>query len=336
MLQQYSRQYGSSDLVSIYTGQLTSNSTTTNTNVWNKPKGVRLVTFIVVGGGGGGGAGGAGAVGTIRGGGAGGGSGACARVQIPAIMLPDVLYVTAGIGGNGGTGVANSNGNNGASGSNSYVCIRPNDALSGSVPIPVHTLIFAGGGGGGAGGATGAATAGTAGTTGSQTNMPLGFGIGTLGLVAGQAGGAGGNGTGTVAAITAWTAGPAICTGGAGGGGCTTVPATQTGANITIADTTLWPSVPGGTANNPGSNGINYGLFLNANSLDYMTSVFPLISSGGSGGGSTSTNGATGGRGACGGFGSGGGGGGGAAGTTVTGGDGGNGGAGLVIIVCTY
>jgi hypothetical protein len=339
MQQNYNRIYGSSDLVSVYGGIHHGNTAQGYSGffTWNKPKGVRTVDFYLVGGGGGGGAGAAGTNASARWGGGGGGSGACTRLSCQAILLPDTLYVHPGAGGTGGVGVLNSNGGAGVAGGPSFILIQPADTtLLGGSPVAVHTLCYAGGGGAGAGGTNTAAAGGSAGTVGTQALMPLGFGLGPVGLIAGQTGVAGGNGTGSLTGLTIWTAGSPVNSGGAGGGGTTLVPATQSGGGITIANTTLWPSITGGAANSDGNNGVHYGLNLNAEFLNNRTSIFPLISSGGSGAGSTTTSGGVGGKGACGGFGSGGGGGGAGAAATVTGGDGGNGGPGLIIITCTY
>src|SRR5574343_336906 len=72
---------------------------TTTWQVWSKPRGVQMVMILAVGAGGGGGNGFSAAAGSARGGGGGGGSGAISRVIIPAILLPDVLYVSPGVGG---------------------------------------------------------------------------------------------------------------------------------------------------------------------------------------------------------------------------------------------
>ena len=70
---------------------------------WVKPRGVQTVNILAIGGGGGGGGGSTNSTGTVRGGGGGGGTGGMVRVTgIPAMFLPDVLYVQPGIGGGGG------------------------------------------------------------------------------------------------------------------------------------------------------------------------------------------------------------------------------------------
>lgn len=325
MQQFYQKIYTGSDLVSIYTGILSPSAITSHVFTWNKPKGIRNVNILCVGGGGGGGSGGAGAAGTARSGGGGGGSGAVSKITIQASLLPDILYVQPGSGGIGALGVTNANGLAGVNGGVSYVAIAPDVATA------QNTVVYAGGGNGGGLGGTVNSTGGTAGTIGSQALMPIGFATGILHLLAGQAGSADTTGA-AGGAVTPFTAGPGICTGGSAGGGTTAVNGQAAGGAISTAG--VWPTIPGGTTvGNPGENGINYGLHLNANSLDYLTSRYPLMSTGGTGGGGNGNG--NGGRGACGGFGSGGGGGG-ASNGGFTGGEGGSGGAGLIIITCTY
>ena len=66
---------------------------------WIKPRGAKLVNIICQGSGAGGGGGFQSTGG--RGGGGGGGTGATARLTINANLLPDILYILPGIGGNG-------------------------------------------------------------------------------------------------------------------------------------------------------------------------------------------------------------------------------------------
>jgi len=68
---------------------------------WEKPAGIAMVRIVCIGGGAGGGSGFPSATTNARGGGGGGGSGGITTVEIPAPLLPDILYVSAGIGGNG-------------------------------------------------------------------------------------------------------------------------------------------------------------------------------------------------------------------------------------------
>ena len=77
----------------------------TSWQVWNKPRGVSFIHLFVLGGGGGGGGGVLGAASTAAGGG-GGASSTQTSMIIPAFALPDVLYVSVGVGGAGGAGGA--------------------------------------------------------------------------------------------------------------------------------------------------------------------------------------------------------------------------------------
>ena len=69
----------------------------TQWETWRKPRGCKMVYMIGVGGGSSGGVGVN--TGTTSGGGAGGGSGAQSSLLIPAMFVPDILYVQAGAGG---------------------------------------------------------------------------------------------------------------------------------------------------------------------------------------------------------------------------------------------
>jgi hypothetical protein len=88
--------------------------------VWEKPKGTHMIRITCIAGGGGGGTGYNGNPGT---GGAGGGSSAISIVTIPAYVLPDVLYVSSGVGGNGGVAPSVNTATLGSNGIRSYVCI---------------------------------------------------------------------------------------------------------------------------------------------------------------------------------------------------------------------
>lgn len=81
---------------------------------WIKPRGVDMIMIVGFGAGGGGGSGFTAIPGTAKGGGGGGGSGAITRFVVPAILIPDILYVCVGIGGAPAT-----------SGGNSYVTCLP-------------------------------------------------------------------------------------------------------------------------------------------------------------------------------------------------------------------
>jgi hypothetical protein len=176
---------------------------------WKKPRGAKFVYMIGVGGGGGGSCGNSAAVST-GGGGAGGSSGGQSTVMIPAMFVPDVLYIQCGQGGAGATTSAGF----GVVGLPTYVCISPYTTIS-----PAGTFLLANGGtvsatapttsnGGLAPGAVAAATLG---------GMCL-AGRGFTTLLAGQVGGAGGAANATGPTVNLPTTGLMV-TGGSGGGG---------------------------------------------------------------------------------------------------------------------
>ena len=283
---------------------------------WEKPRGISMIYITCIGGGGGGRSGWC-ADSNTRSGGAGGGSSGFSTLLIPAMVLPDVLYVAVGRGGAGGASVTLVN--NAAAGSNgigSFVSIAPSTAA-------IYVACFANGGSGAGNNVVGANTAGLAAGVATQANNALMSGLGQFFALAGHSGAAGP--TGTATALSYPATGLLLSGGGAGGGGNG-----FTGGNLNVP--TSFPGFPlfgngrdGGLAAstaNPGGDGLS--LFQ------------PLMSIGGAGGGSSSsiTSGVgRGGRGGNGGIGCGGGGGG--AGPSGTGsGAGGKGGDGLVIIQC--
>ena len=91
--------------------------------VWEKPRGANMILISAIGGGAGGGGGASNNSTNARGGGAGGGSGAFTQVAIPAIHVPDVLYVSSGEGGQGG--LAGNPAGLGDYGSGSFVAVNP-------------------------------------------------------------------------------------------------------------------------------------------------------------------------------------------------------------------
>ena len=264
--------------------QFSGSSTTTLTQwqTWRKPRGVTWVYILAVGGGGGGSTGGRGASTTASGGG-GGGSGAQTTLFIPAMFVPDLLYIQTGNGGagittSGGTGVA------GNPGQPTYVCIEPDTTLT-----PQMTLVFAGGGGAGGAEATTGSTGGTGGTLGSLSNMPL-AGKGIFTAITGQGGGTGGNRVVTPAAanITYFPGfgSNLMVSSGAGGGG-TTGSAFGAGGNVQNGgviglDTVYVPTALLGGAAASGSTPAGKGApgYASKNYVMYL---------GGCGGGSSST-----------------------------------------------
>ena len=275
--------------------------------VWNKPRNCMFIRILCIGGGGGGGSGGsANGSATTRGGGGGGASSAMTTLTIPAVFVPDRLYVSAGIGGLGGIGINNLvvNGNNGVP---SMVSIAPTN-------INIYILCYsnsgaAGGGGGSSGGAGGAGGAVVDISTANQ-----GF-QGHFNSIAGQ-NGAGGS-TGAGGSIAYPTTG-LLLSGGSGGGGILNNSSSSAGSvNAPASQTsvyTLFPSLIA-AAFTAGQHGIELSV--------------PLMSCGGVGGGAFVNGGDDGGNG---GFGSGGGGGGASVIAGAVGGDGGRGGNGLVVI----
>lgn len=292
---------------------------TTSWATWNKPKGARMVYMEAISGGGGGGGGFTRATTADGAGGGGGGCSGITRWFGPAHMVPDVLFIQAGLGGLG----VGSGGGTAGSGGISYVSIGPYPA--GSVAnFTVDNNLFlmsgaAGPTGGGTGTGTTAGAAGAAGTIaviGSQNRGGYAqFWAATVGLV-GFIGGAIADGAG--AAATNVLSDGVPFSGGAGGSG-------STGGNVNGGQVTgagIFQTIRGGTGTGAAIHGGG------GYSWSPQSGMF-LASTGGSGGASVDNG--TGGNGGKGGF-PGSGGGGGGAGTT--GGRGGDGGNGCVIITC--
>jgi hypothetical protein len=263
---------------------------------WIKPRGAKLVNIICQGSGAGGGGGFQSTGG--RAGGGGGGSGATARLTIDAKLLPDILYILPGIGGNGGLGGAPATA--GSPGQNSFVTLIP---ITGSVSNVVlrsgATPATGGVGGTTAAGATGAAE--TISVIANSIFANLGTFTFQAGVVANSAS----------AANAAPTTPSNFVTNAGGGGG------TGTGGAVTA--TGVFPGITAAPVTTNGQDGI----------ILYKPT---LMLYGGRGGGGTSaqfTNGGNGGNGAPG---AGGGGGGASSNTGVNAGNGGRGGDGFVII----
>jgi hypothetical protein len=266
---------------------------------WEKPKGIGTIVITCIGSGGGGRSGYVGSLGS-NGGGAGGGSGGFTRAIIPAIFLPDVLYVTVGKGGAGGA-AATSSSNLGTAGTASYVSIAPSSNS-------IYLVCYASGGGTTAITNSGTNAGGIGGLVATQANCLM-SGLGQFFALAGQAGTNGESATPT--SVTYPITGLLLSGGGAG---CGFSAGSTVGASV-IAPTQASFSLI--TTRTGGSTGID--------GVDGLSILQPLMSIGGAGGGRG------GGRGGNGGFGSGGGGGGG---NVSPSGAGGNGGDGLVIIQC--
>lgn len=198
---------------------------TTGWRVWTKPRGVSMVSMILIGSGGGGGGGAGAASGSTATGAAPGAGAPMAKMLYPAWMLPDKLYVLSVSGGGGGSA-----GVNGASGGASLVSVYPNTVTDNFI-ISTNN----GGRGGLASGTSQTALAGA-----SATTAPLGQMAATQLFVAGTATGAGS--TGATSSVT-----PVVICPGSGGGGKTT-GAGGAGAGYSAVADTLLNAVPGGTA----------------------------------------------------------------------------------------
>ena len=284
-------------------------ASTSDWQVWQKPRNVKFVSFFVIGGGAGG-AGGQATAATARTGGGGGGSSAYSKGIFQADLLPDILYIQVGVGGSGGASVTN-----GGSGSISYVSVEPT--------INTTDVVLASG----AAAPTFGTSAGLGGNAGTVFAQTAGFYSywGIINTTAGQVGAAGGANTG--GGGNSITAANSITLGGAGGGGSST--AAVNGAGGSIVATTVTQVITGGAAG--GANAGQTGIASFIPSLNSSNLTVPFLTTGGAGGGANGAAGQTGGAGGNGSFGSGGGGGG--AGATA-GGAGGSGGDGIVIINC--
>lgn len=314
-----------SDKAPMYRGDVQSFFNSSNSQywqTWNKPAGVTMVHMTAIAGGGGGGGGHCRAAGNPGGGGAGGACSGIATLLVPAIFLPDVLYVQVGSGGAGGTNSATPGtvGGAGGNGSNSYV------SLATSSVIPAIILASGANAPGGGGGGT-SLVGGTGGAVPTVATIAAVGPIGKLGVWP-NTGTATNNGyVGLVgAAATTSSAGVSVSNGwnvipftpGAGGGGQSGSTDFNGGA-VNIQASLALPDgfiTANGIVPGPGQSG-NPGIQL----------FKPFLGSGGAGGGSSAT--ASAGHGGKGAIGCGGGGGG----SGVVSGMGGAGGPGAVIIV---
>lgn len=278
--------------------------TDTNWFTWNKPKNTKFVMMLVQGSGGGGGKPNNGVAGN---GGKGGGSGACIRTYGPAHLLPDVLYISPGIGGLGATTA----GATGESGTNSYVCVEP---------ITTSFLFEARGGPGG--------PLGSAAQTAAAAQSSF-FGISAYFYNQALAGVAGSNGANTTSGngstISIFST-QLITTAGTGGG-------SGSGTGGSLNSNGIIPTVSGGT-NNGGAGRNGFGT-IHSYFKDYGINPYSLgtYTTGGTGGGGNNNASAAAGKGGDGALGCGGGGGGGSSSNSGTSGNGGNGGNGYVFII---
>lgn len=230
--------WASSD-IQVYTGMGTAAGECWQT--WQKPRGKKMVTFILVGKGGNGGTGNIGANSAAAGGG-GGGSGGQTIVTMPLFGLPDTIYLT--LAGMSSTGTLAS-----------YICVAPKLTAGAGAPVANDVIAIANGGGNGGNGVASGGGAGAAGGVATAATMPLGFGF-AKSILAGQGGIAGGSAV--AGANLTLPATGLMVTGGTGGGGLPAAAATGTnGGQITGAG--VFPTILGGqgsaTATNPADNG---------------------------------------------------------------------------------
>jgi len=280
---------------------------------WLKPRGVKNVYMIGVGGGS------SGAVGAntaaTNAGGAGGGSGAQSCLWIPAFFVPDVLYIQCGAGGQHPATLVSGQLQQG--GGPSYVAIEPSSIATGNM-----TVLLANGG-------QSAVTAGGFNTNASDRCLA---GRGYYFTLAGQSGTAGGTaGTGAGTNLTFPVTGVMVMGGSGGGGGGSATPGAGGALSVPLGapynDFFLF-TYPGGTAASgatPAGAGFSGPVMKNF-----------IMNYGGMGGGGASAT--AGGQAGAGGNGAPGSGGGGSGGSTTTAGANtlarpGNGGDGFVIIM---
>jgi hypothetical protein len=293
----------------FYASNLSATAGETTWQTWQKPPGVTLVHFFVLGGGGGGGAGS-----LLNGGNSGGGGGSSAQCSLlfPAWSIPDTLYIAVGTGGAGQVP-----GGGASAGIRSLVAISPNDSRN-------YILCFAWGGGGGQNGSQGGLGSAT-----SIADAPLAsLGFPSWGAAAtnvsliGQSGG--NSTTGVGGGITLPTTG-LVVTGGTGGGGNGAAGAGGfAGGAFSVPSGGVFPALSSGVGGSTTTSGTN-----GSNGVAVPNLRFFYGGTGGGSGGRGAGAVTNGGNGGAGSYGCGGGGGGGA--QTGTPGSGGRGGDGLVI-----
>ena len=297
--------------VQYFTGQ--SSATLTQWQTWRKPRGVKNIYILGVGGGSSG-AVGANAAATNAGG-SGGGSGGQTTVWLPAMFVPDTLYVQCGAGGKQPATLVSGAAQVG--GVPTYVALEPSTTLT-----PNMTVLLANGG------VAGAVTGGVVATLAGMPRAGGGLSNFFVGQ-SGTAGGAAGSGGGT--ALTFPTTGLMVMGGtGGGGGGNPTGGAggsisAPTGVPINDFFLPLQTAGTGASGATPATNGAGGKIMIN----------FLMNYGGLGGGGASNTAGGNAGDGGDGAPGSGGGGSGGS--TTVAGANTlarpGNGGDGFVLIL---
>lgn len=131
--------------VQIFRGGDANTAAHTATRDWVKPQGASFVWFTLIGAGGGGGGGMIDPVNSLFYSGGGGASGNVTNFMCPAFLIPDLLQVAVGKGGNGGSEATNTAANNGTIGSSTKIVYCQKDSTG-------YDLLVASGGGGGGGG----------------------------------------------------------------------------------------------------------------------------------------------------------------------------------------
>lgn len=283
----------------FYAKGISSVSTVGNWQVWQKPKWATVINMYCLGSGssGGGGASRASLAASVAAGGGSGGYSGSTRVTIPAQFIPDQLYISVGVGGDGGAADSA-----GVAGMNSYISAA-RLITSGYLYLSANTVNPPA-----PAAATTVGPAAGAGTIALQSGMVLSY----PGLFLAEVSNAGtAGGIPTPSAVTAMNT--RLFTNATGGGGLASGSNTNAAGGAITANGVFIQARAGGAAG--GGKG-ERGIF----------SWSPFYSTGGTGGGSNGTG--TGGDGGDAAYGCGGGGGG----AGVTGGKGGKGGDGLVII----
>ena len=194
-------------------------------HVWNKPRGISMVTIFAIGAGGAGGQGSSNSISSEGAGGGGGASGGQVVATLPVLFIPDILYISVSFG-------SVYNGNLATS---TIVAGYPNTAGTTDYTF-IH--ISRGGSGLNASGATG----GGGGAPGSNANVLLGgklsFSVACqVGTSGGNRGAAGGNLTLPLTGL--------VVTGGTGGGGLAD-PGNDGHPGGTINNNGPFPALPGG------------------------------------------------------------------------------------------
>jgi len=264
---------------------------------WRKPRGCKWVYMLGVGGGGSGGCGVN--TGTTSGGGSGGGSGSQSVVMIPAMFVPDILYIACGNGGLAQT----ASGLTGLPGLQTYVAIEPDIGMDFN-----KNLLWANPGNvtGTAATTSSGGLAGAAAAAGFIAYMPL-AGRAFYNLLAGQTGSGGGSG-GTGATLSIPATGSMV-TGGSGGGsvGSAGGPISAPTGILGTDFFANFPALAAASGSTPGQAGANF-----------IARNFIMNYGGQGGGGATTTAGGSAGAGGDGAPGCGGGGSGGATTTNTT------------------